>query len=89
MATYDQKPEMSAFAVADELVKRLEQDRYDVVILNFANCDMVGHTGILPAAIKAVETVDACAGQGGGKGALTGWQRADHRRPWQCRADGR
>lgn len=61
MATYDQKPEMSAFAVADELIRRLEQDRYDVVILNFANCDMVGHTGILPAAIKAVETVDVCA----------------------------
>ncbi|MGE3550844.1 MAG: alkaline phosphatase family protein, partial [Geobacter sp.] len=50
-------------AVADELIARLEQDRYDVVILNFANCDMVGHTGILPAAIKAVETVDACAGR--------------------------
>ncbi|MGB4599770.1 MAG: 2,3-bisphosphoglycerate-independent phosphoglycerate mutase [Trichlorobacter sp.] len=61
VATYDQKPEMSAFAVADELIRRLEQDRYDVVILNFANCDMVGHTGILPAAIKAVETVDVCA----------------------------
>jgi 2,3-bisphosphoglycerate-independent phosphoglycerate mutase len=61
VATYDQKPEMSALAVADELIKRLEQDRYDVVILNFANCDMVGHTGMLPAAIKAVETVDACA----------------------------
>ncbi|MGE3549410.1 MAG: alkaline phosphatase family protein, partial [Geobacter sp.] len=50
-------------AVADELIARLEQDRYDVVILNFANCDMVGHTGILPAAIKAVETVDTCAGR--------------------------
>jgi 2,3-bisphosphoglycerate-independent phosphoglycerate mutase len=63
VATYDLKPEMSAFAVADELIARLEQHRYDVVILNFANCDMVGHTGILPAAIKAVETVDACAGR--------------------------
>jgi len=61
VATYDLKPEMSAYAVADELIARLEQDRYDVVILNFANCDMVGHTGILPAAIKAVETVDVCA----------------------------
>jgi 2,3-bisphosphoglycerate-independent phosphoglycerate mutase len=63
VATYDQKPEMSAFAVTGELIKRLEQDCYDVVILNFANCDMVGHTGILPAAIKAVEAVDTCVGQ--------------------------
>lgn len=63
VATYDQKPEMSAYQVADELVSRLEQDRYDVIILNFANCDMVGHTGILPAAISAVEAVDACAGK--------------------------
>lgn len=61
--TYDQKPEMSAYLVADELVKRLEQDLYDVIVLNFANCDMVGHTGILPAAIRAVEAVDACAGR--------------------------
>ena len=63
VATYDQKPEMSAYLVADELVKRLDQDLYDVIILNFANCDMVGHTGILPAAISAVEAVDACAGK--------------------------
>ena len=63
VATYDLKPEMSAYAVTDELIARLEQNRYDVVILNFANCDMVGHTGILPAAIKAVETVDVCAGR--------------------------
>lgn len=63
VATYDQKPEMSAYLVTEELIKRLEQDLYDVVILNFANCDMVGHTGILPAAIKAVEAVDICAGK--------------------------
>ena len=63
VATYDLKPEMSAFAVTEELIKRLEQDCYDVIILNFANCDMVGHTGILPAAIKAVEAVDTCVGQ--------------------------
>jgi 2,3-bisphosphoglycerate-independent phosphoglycerate mutase len=63
VATYDQKPEMSAYLVADELVKRLDQDLYDVIILNFANCDMVGHTGVLPAAIRAVEAVDACAGK--------------------------
>jgi len=63
VATYDQKPEMSAFAVADEVITRLEQDQYDVIILNFANCDMVGHTGILSAAIKAVEAVDSCVGR--------------------------
>jgi len=63
VATYDQKPEMSACLVADELIRRLELDQYDVVIINFANCDMVGHTGILPAAISAVEAVDACAGR--------------------------
>ncbi len=63
VATYDQKPEMSAYLVTDELLKRLDQDLYDVVILNFANCDMVGHTGIEAAAIKAVEAVDACVGR--------------------------
>ncbi|MBK5273881.1 MAG: 2,3-bisphosphoglycerate-independent phosphoglycerate mutase [Desulfuromonadales bacterium] len=63
VATYDQKPEMSAFPVTDKLLKLLEQDLYDVIILNFANCDMVGHTGIEEAAIKAVEAVDACVGR--------------------------
>jgi len=63
VATYDQKPEMSAFQVTDKLLKLLDLDLYDVIILNFANCDMVGHTGIEAAAIKAVETVDACAGR--------------------------
>ena len=63
VATYELKPEMSAYQVADELLARLDSDIYDVIILNFANCDMVGHTGILEAAIKAVETVDACAGR--------------------------
>ena len=50
VATYDLKPEMSAYLVTDELLKRLDQDSYDVIILNFANCDMVGHTGIEAAA---------------------------------------
>ncbi len=63
VATYDLKPEMSAVQVTDKLIKLLGQDQYDVIILNFANCDMVGHTGIEAAAIKAVETVDACAGR--------------------------
>ncbi len=63
VATYDKKPEMSAFAVTDKLLKLLERDLYDVIILNFANCDMVGHTGVEEAAITAVETVDICVGR--------------------------
>ena len=60
VATYDLKPEMSAYEVTDEAVRRIESGAYDVIILNFANCDMVGHTGVFEAAVKAVETVDAC-----------------------------
>ncbi|MBO4940813.1 MAG: 2,3-bisphosphoglycerate-independent phosphoglycerate mutase [Clostridia bacterium] len=63
VATYDLQPEMSAFEVCDEVVKRIESGEYDVVILNFANCDMVGHTGVFDAAVKAVETVDECLGR--------------------------
>ncbi len=63
VATYDQKPEMSAYPVTEELLRRLDKGKYDVIVLNFANCDMVGHTGILAAAIKAVEAVDACVGR--------------------------
>ena len=58
--TYDLKPSMSAVEVTDEAVKRIESGAYDVVILNFANCDMVGHTGVYEAARLAVETVDEC-----------------------------
>ncbi len=60
VATYDLKPEMSAYEVAEEAVKHIESGEYDVMILNFANCDMVGHTGVLDAAVKAVNAVDAC-----------------------------
>ena len=63
VATYDLKPEMSAPEVAAECVKRIESGKYDVVILNFANCDMVGHTGVFDAAVKAVEAVDTCVDQ--------------------------
>ena len=63
VATYDLKPEMSAYLVTDELLKRLDQDKYDVIILNFANPDMVGHTGNLQAAVRAVEVVDECVGK--------------------------
>ncbi len=63
VATYDLQPEMSAPEVTDKVVKAIESNKYDVIILNFANCDMVGHTGIWDAAIKAVETVDSCVGR--------------------------
>ena len=61
--TYDLQPEMSAHLVADEAVKRIESGNSDVIILNFANCDMVGHTGVFDAAVKAVEAVDHCVGR--------------------------
>lgn len=61
--TYDLKPDMSAHEVAEEAVKRIESGEYDVIILNFANCDMVGHTGIYEAARLAVEAVDECVAQ--------------------------
>nr|WP_326127226.1 2,3-bisphosphoglycerate-independent phosphoglycerate mutase [uncultured Oscillibacter sp.] len=63
VATYDLQPEMSAPEVCDKCVERIESGAYDVVILNFANCDMVGHTGVFDAAVKAVETVDTCVGR--------------------------
>jgi len=62
VATYDLQPEMSAFLVRDEVISRLEQKTYDLIVLNFANPDMVGHTGIFDAAVAAVEVVDACVG---------------------------
>lgn len=60
VATYDLKPEMSAYEVADKAVEELGTGKYDVMVLNFANCDMVGHTGVYEAAVKAVKTVDEC-----------------------------
>jgi len=63
VATYDLKPEMSAIEVKDEVLNRLNMDKYHLIVLNFANPDMVGHTGVVEAAIKAVETVDACLGE--------------------------
>ena len=63
VATYDLQPEMSAYEVCEKCVERIESGAYDVIILNFANCDMVGHTGVLEAAVKAVETVDECVGR--------------------------
>jgi 2,3-bisphosphoglycerate-independent phosphoglycerate mutase len=63
VATYDMKPEMSAFEVTDKLVEQIGSGKFDFILVNFANTDMVGHTGDLGAAIKAVETVDACLGR--------------------------
>ena len=60
VATYDLQPEMSAPEVRDKLVEAIKSDKYDVVICNFANCDMVGHTGVFSAIVKAVETIDTC-----------------------------
>ena len=61
--TYDLKPEMSAYEVTDKVIDAIRQDKYDAIILNYANTDMVGHTGSLSAAIKAVETIDECVGR--------------------------
>ncbi len=63
VATYDLKPEMSAYEVCGQCVERIKSGKYDVIILNFANCDMVGHTGVFEAAVKAVEAVDTCVGR--------------------------
>ena len=63
VATYDLKPEMSAYEVTEELIKRIDEDKYDMIILNYANPDMVGHTGVMEAAVKAIETVDECLGK--------------------------
>ncbi|NMC44084.1 MAG: 2,3-bisphosphoglycerate-independent phosphoglycerate mutase [candidate division Zixibacteria bacterium] len=81
VATYDLQPEMSAPEVTEKVVAAIDSKRYDLIVLNFANCDMVGHTCIFAAAVKAVETVDGCVGRvfeallrNGGTGILT----ADH-----------
>ncbi|MEA4897943.1 MAG: 2,3-bisphosphoglycerate-independent phosphoglycerate mutase [Christensenellaceae bacterium] len=81
VATFDMKPEMSAYEVTEAVLKEIEARKYDVIILNFANCDMVGHTGIMEAAVKAVKAVDECVGRvvdaivaQGGKAIIT----ADH-----------
>ena len=63
VATYDLQPEMSAYEVTDKLVAAIKAGKYDMIILNYANCDMVGHTGVFEAAVKAVEAVDECVGK--------------------------
>lgn len=63
MATYDLQPEMSAPEVTDRIVEAIEQQRYDLIVVNYANGDMVGHTGIFEAAVKAMECLDQCLGR--------------------------
>ena len=63
VATYDQKPQMSARELTEELTRRIDSDEFDFVVVNYANADMVGHSGVLPAAVAAVETVDECVGR--------------------------
>ena len=63
VATYDLQPEMSAYLVCDKVVEEIRSGKYDMIILNFANCDMVGHTGVFDAAVKAVQAVDECVGK--------------------------
>ena len=63
VATYDMKPEMSAYEVTEKVLEAIKSEEFDTIILNFANCDMVGHTAVFDAAVKAVETVDECMGK--------------------------
>src|SRR5262249_56611233 len=79
--TYDLKPEMSAPEVTSELISRIESNRYEFALANFANPDMVGHTGVLTAAVAAVRVVDECLGKIGDACARAGWAlaiTADH-----------
>ena len=81
VATYDLKPDMSAIEVTDKLVEALESKKYDLIVVNYANCDMVGHTGVVSAAIKAVEIVDTCVARAMGVMLKTGARMflcADH-----------
>lgn len=63
VATYDLQPEMNAPIVTEKVIEQIKADKYDMIMLNFANADMVGHTGVFEAAVKAVETVDTCVGK--------------------------
>ena len=63
VATYDMQPEMSAYKVCDKVVEEIKSGKFDVIILNYANCDMVGHTGVFDAAVEAVQAVDTCVGK--------------------------
>ena len=81
--SYDHKPEMSAPEVAERVVRAIEEDGYGFVVVNFANPDMVGHTGVIPAVVEAVETADACLGRVVDAVERRGRRLARHRRPRQ------
>ena len=87
--TYDLKPEMSAAGVADTVIHAIEKGDFDAIIMNFANADMVGHSGKLEATIKAVETVDECLWQNFSVPSSARRRMDHHRRPRQCRDDDR
>ena len=87
VATYDLQPEMSAREVTDRLVEAIVSRHYDAIICNFANADMVGHTGIFDAAVQAVETLDECLGRIVDRGSRHERRVSDHGRPRQRRAD--
>ena len=89
VATYDLKPEMSAQGIADAVTKAISDNTFDVMVVNFANADMVGHSGKIPPTITAVETVDDCLGQLYTALRQRGGAHDRHRRPRQCRADDR
>ena len=83
VATYDMQPEMSAFDVTEKVIQKINEDKYDVIVLNYANPDMVGHTGVFDAAVKAVEAVDMCLGKVV-KAVQKRWNNYNNSRPWQC-----
>ena len=89
VATYDLKPEMSAYQIAEALVERIEGGEHDFIVANFANGDMVGHSGRLDATIRACEVVDECVGRVVEAALSRGGVSPHHRRPWQRRHDGR
>ncbi len=89
VATYDQAPEMSAKQLTDSCIAAIEKGIYSLVVINYANPDMVGHTGKMQAATAAIATVDGCVGTAAGGHGPDGRHHADHRRPRQRRADGR
>ena len=89
VATYDLAPEMSAAGITDVLCRAIEAKTHDFILCNYANADMVGHTGVLPAVITAVETVDELPRPGAESAEKVGCQRPHHRRPWKLRDDDR
>ncbi len=89
VATYDLQPEMSSAELTEKLVAAIKGGKYDTIICNYPNGDMVGHTGVMEAAVKAVEALDRCIDRCGSGGGIRWRPAADHRRPRQRRADAR